>query len=135
MVNNPVPDSAYFGNLNAGLASRAGSVGAVINGLTRDVNAVRNLDFPVFSHGHYCSDIKYRGVVRSMNKPVLIGEVRVANGDYVFGDEDGIVVVPREKWSEVKAAVLQGIDKEWRVGRAVAMGLPAKEIFNSIGEF
>jgi len=135
VVNNPVPDSAYFGNLNAGLASRAGSVGAVINGLTRDVNAVRNLDFPVFSQGHYCSDIKYRGVVRSMNKPVLIGEVRVANGDYVFGDEDGIVVVPRERWAEVKAAVLQGIDKEWRVGRAVAMGLPAQEIFSSIGEF
>lgn len=135
VVNNLVPDSAYFGNLNAGLAARAGAAGAVINGLTRDAEAVRALDFSVFANGHYCSDIKYRGVVRSMNKPIQVGDVRVANGDYVFGDADGVVVVPQYRWAEVQAAAMQGIDKEWRVGRAVAMGMPASEILNSIGEF
>lgn len=135
VVDNMVPGCAYFGGLNAGLAARAGAGGAVINGLTRDAEAVGALDFPVFARGFYCSDIKYRGVVRSMNKPLHIEGVDVANGDYIFGDVDGVVVIPQRHWSAVQAAVMSGIDKEWRVGRAVAMGMPAKDILRSIGEF
>lgn len=135
VVDNQVEDAAYFGNLNASLAARAGAAGAIINGVTRDRDAVRALDFPVFSRGHYCADIKYRGVVRSMNKPVTIGQVRVANGDYVFGDADGVVVVPRDHWPAVLAEVMKGIEREWNVGKAVAIGMPAEQILHSIGEF
>lgn len=135
VVDNLVPDSAYFGNLNAGLAARAGAEGAVINGVTRDAEAVAALDFAVFARGFYCSDIKYRGVVRSMNKPLNIEGVDIANGDYVFGDADGVIVIPQRHWSAVQEAVMTGIDKEWRVGRAVAMGVPAKDILRSVGEF
>lgn len=135
VVDNPVEDAAYFGNLNASLAARAGAAGAVINGLTRDRDAVRALGFPVFARGHYCADIKYRGVVRAMNKPVRIGQATVANGDYVFGDSDGVVVVPRAHWKAVLAEVIKGIEREWNVGKAVAMGMPAGQILRSIGEF
>lgn len=135
LVENRVPDHAYFGNLNGQLAMRAGAVGAVIDGVTRDKADVAKLGFPVFSRGHYCVDIKFEGTVRSMNMPIEIGGVRIENGDYVFADADGVVIVPKKYWPDVRTKVLHGIEKEWRVGMAVALGTPPKEIFRDLGEF
>jgi len=135
MVENRVKDRAYFGNLNAQLAIRAGAIGAVIDGVTRDQDDVKRLGMPVFARGHYCADIKFEGTLRSMNLPIAMGEVAVRNGDYVFADRDGVVVIPAEHWAEVRASALRGIEKEWRVGMAVALGTQPKAIFNQHGEF
>lgn len=135
MVENRVQWHAYFGNLNAQLAMRAGAVGAVIDGVTRDRSEVDALSFPVFARGHTCVDIKFKGVVRSMNMPITLGKVQVKNGDYVLADGDGVVVIPEEDWASVREAALKVIEKEWQVGRAVALGVPAGEIFNRLGEF
>lgn len=135
LVENRVPDSAYFGNLNAQLAMRAGAVGAVIDGVTRDQTDVAKLGFPVFSRGHYCVDIKFSGTVKSMNTPINIGSVRIENGDFIFADADGVTVVPDALWPEVKQLALKSIEKEWRVGMAVALGTKPRHIFESLGEF
>lgn len=135
MVENRVKNRAYFGNLNAQLAMRAGAVGAVIDGVTRDSADVQRLGFPVFAKGHYCADIRLEGTLRSMNMPIEIGGVRIENGDYVFGDGDGVVVIPTRHWPEVKKRLLQGIEKEWKVGMAVALGVPSRTIVESFGEF
>ena len=135
VVENRVPDHAYFGNLNAQLAMRAGAVGAVIDGVTRDKDDVAKLGFPVFSRGSYCVDIKFEGTVREMNKPVKIGNVPIENGDFVFADTDGVTIVPAKFWPEVKHRTLKSIEKEWRVGMAVALGTPPKQIFSELGEF
>jgi regulator of RNase E activity RraA/CMP-N-acetylneuraminic acid synthetase len=135
VVENRVKERAYFGNLNAQLAMRAGAKGAVIDGVTRDHDDVLKLGFPVFARGHYCADIKFEGTLRSMNMPVKVGDVRVRNGDYVFADRDGVVVVPFESWPKVRALALRAIEKEWRVGMSVALGVPPKSIFDELGEF
>jgi regulator of RNase E activity RraA/CMP-N-acetylneuraminic acid synthetase len=135
MVENRVKDRAYFGNLNAQLAIRAGAVGAVVDGVTRDKDDVNKLGFPVFARGHYCADIKFEGTLRAMNKPILIGNTPVANGDYIFADSDGVVVVPSQHWSEIHQRALKAIEKEFNVGLAVAIGKPPKRIFETLGEF
>jgi regulator of RNase E activity RraA/CMP-N-acetylneuraminic acid synthetase len=135
MVENRIKDRAYFGNLNAQLAIRAGAVGAVIDGVTRDRDDVTKLGFPVFARGHYCADIKFEGTVRSFNKPLSIGKTPVANGDYVFADSDGVVVIPQMRWSEIYPMALKAIEKEFKVGMSVAMGVPPKRIFDILGEF
>lgn len=135
MVENRVKDRAYFGNLNAQLAMRAGAVGAVIDGVTRDKDDVTKLGFSVFARGYYCSDIKFEGTLRSMNTPILIGNTSVSNGDYVFADSDGVVVVPMQRWAEVHKNALLAIEKEFRVGMSVAMGISPKKIFDDLGEF
>jgi regulator of RNase E activity RraA len=135
LVENRVPDRAYFGSLNAQLALRAGAVGAVIDGVTRDQDDVKSLGLPVYSRGHYCVDIKFEGTLRSINMPIRIGEVCIENGDYVFADSDGVIVIPSKDWHGVKELVLKGIEKEWRVGMSVALGVPPMEIFNNLGEF
>lgn len=135
VVENRVRDRAYFGNLNAQLAARAGAVGAVIDGVTRDHDEVEKFGFPVFSRGQYCVDIKFEGTVRSMNMPIEIGGVRINSGDYVFADPDGVTIVPFGLWPKVKQLALKAIEKEWRVGMAVALGTPAKRIYDELGEF
>lgn len=135
MVENRVKERAYFGNLNAQLAMRAGAVGAVIDGVTRDRDDVDKLSFPVFARGHYCVDIKFEGTLRSMNTPIRIGNTEITNGDFVFADSDGVVVVPSKHWAEVRVMALKAIEKEFKVGMAVALGVPPKNIFTELGEF
>lgn len=135
VVENRVPEHAYFGNLNAQLAMRAGAIGAVIDGVTRDREAVAALHFPVYARGQYCVDIKFQGVLRDMNKPVHVGAVRIENGDYILADGDGVTIVPRAFWPEVRARSLTSIEKEWRVGRAVAIGESPETILQQLGEF
>lgn len=135
IVENRVPDHAYFGSLNAQLAMRAGAVGAVIDGVTRDHDDVNRLGFSVFARGNYCVDIRFEGTVRTINMPIEIGGVRIESGDYVFADSDGTVVLPTKFWPEVKVRVLQSIEKEWRVGMAVALGTASTTIYEQFGEF
>jgi regulator of RNase E activity RraA/CMP-N-acetylneuraminic acid synthetase len=135
VVENRVKDHAYFGGLNAQLAMRAGAVGAVIDGVTRDHDQVSNLGFPVFARGHYCVDIKFEGTLRSMNTPVSIEGTTVRNGDYVFADRDGVTIVPADKWGAVEAKLLDAIEKEFRVGLAVARGESPRLIHAVEGEF
>lgn len=135
VVENRVPNHAYFGNLNGQLAMRSGAIGAVIDGVTRDKTDVAKLGFPVFARGHYCVDIKFEGTVRSMNKPIEIGGVRIENGDFIFADGDGVTIIPSKLWPEVRKQSLKSIEREWRVGMAVALGRPPKEILSQLGEF
>ncbi len=135
VVENRVRDRAYFGNLNAHLALRAGAVGAVIDSVTRDSEAVEALGFPVFARGTYAVDIREEGVLREMNRAVSIGGVPVRNGDYVFGDADGVVVVPAGAWGQVRDAVLSRAEREAKVGLATARGEDALGIWKGVGDF
>jgi regulator of RNase E activity RraA len=135
MVANEVPHRAYFGDLNANLAIRAGAVGAVIDGVTRDTPEVRQLGLPVFARASHCNDIKYEGTVRAMNRPVTMGGVRVCNGDVVFADEDGVVVVPSDRWEAVETAAWDAIASEARIRIDAARGRDTSAILADHGAF
>jgi regulator of RNase E activity RraA/CMP-N-acetylneuraminic acid synthetase len=135
VVATGVPGRAYFGDLNAGLALRAGAVGAVIDGLTRDTAEVRRLGFPVYARGNHCDDIKYEGTLRAMNRPIAIGGVAIANDDVVFADEDGVVVVPRARWAELEAAAFDAIENEARIRISAARGDDVGDILSRFGSF
>ncbi|WP_375289232.1 cytidylyltransferase domain-containing protein [Qipengyuania sp.] len=135
MVATDVPGRAYFGDLNANLAVRAGAVGAVIDGVTRDTADVRALGFPVYAHSSYCNDIKFEGTLRSMNRPVTMGGVPVCNDDIVFADGDGVIVVPRARWAEVEAAAWEVMSNEARIRMYAAQGRDVGEILAECGTF
>ena len=135
VVSNDVPTRAYFGELNASLARRAGAVGVVIDGLTRDTPAVQQLSIPVYAHGAHPRDIKHEGTVKSMNRPVTVGNVTVRNGDYVLGDADGVVVIPADMWPRFCEAAWDAVEREWDIRRAVARGAGPAEIVRRFGAF
>lgn len=135
VVENRLRDRAYFGNLNAQLAMRAGAVGAVIDGVTRDSGAVNALGFPVFARGTYAVDIRLEGVLRALNERVQIGSVQIADGDLIFGDQDGVMAIPAARWTDVKTALVDGFEREWRIGRLAALGADPIEIWRQLGDF
>lgn len=135
MVATDCPNRAYFGDLNANLAIRAGASGVVVDGFTRDTADVRALGLPVYAHGGWCRDIKFEGTLRSMNMPVEMGGIPVRNGDMVFADEDGIVVVPSERWAEVETCAWEVLANEGRIRMHAARGRPVAEILAECGAF
>ena len=135
MVATDVPDRAYFGDLNANLAIRAGAVGAVVDGTTRDTADVRALGFPVYARVSHCNDIKFEGTLRAMNRPIEMGGVPVCNDDVVFADEDGVIVVPRARWDEVEAAAWDMMSNEARIRMYAARGRDVGEILAECGAF
>lgn len=135
MVANEVPTRAYFGDLNASLAIRSGAVGAVIDGVTRDTEDVRRLGLPVFAHASHCNDIKFEGTLRAMNTPIQIGDVPICNGDVVFADEDGVVVIPRARWAEVEACAWDVLLSEAQIRLSAARGEDVQQILAAHGAF
>lgn len=135
MVATDVPNRAYFGDLNANLAIRSGAVGAVVDGTTRDTADVRALGFPVYARVSHCNDIKFEGTLRAMNRPIRMGDVPVCNDDVVFADEDGVIVIPRARWTEVEAAAWDVMSNEARIRMYAARGRDVGEILAECGAF
>lgn len=115
VVENECPSFAYFGELNANLAIRAGAVGTIVGGVTRDYSAVKELDYPVFSTGYCCKDVRGRGTMDSHNEDICIAGVSIHPGDLIFGDIDGIVVIPKHLEKEVLQKAIKAASTEKNV--------------------
>ena len=85
-----------WGELLTTAAQARGAAGCVTDGLVRDVRLIRKLRFPVFSGGIGPLDSKGRGIVAAIDVPVECGGVPIRPDDWIFGDVDGVVVIPAE---------------------------------------
>jgi len=126
---------AYFGELNARLSIRAGAQGAIISGKTRDTAAVAGLNFPVFAVGQTCRDVKYAGMVGSINQPVYMGGELINPSDLIFADQDGVVVIPFEHEEQILKHALASLDKEDKIVADIAKYVETSDILHKHGEF
>ena len=101
VVENEVSQYAYFGELNANLAIRSGASAAIIGGMTRDTAEVKKLGFPVFASGSTCKDVRKRATVDHYNKTIEIEGIKISPEDLIFGDRDGVIVIPKRHEDEV----------------------------------
>ncbi len=114
--------NAVLGDLIATKARHRGIAGFIVDGLVRDVDAVRALgDFPVFARGISPIGPLHRGP-GEVNYPVSVGGIVVQPGDIVIGDTDGVVVVPRDAATELLGRVRSHAAGEADYVRAVAQG-------------
>ena len=120
--------SALWGELLSTAAQAHGAVGAVLDGLTRDTGRILALDFPVFAAGFSPLDSRGRLDGLHFGQPVRLGDCTVRQGDVVFGDVDGVVVVPQELAAEALAA-LEKVSGENRVREELAKGRSVCEVF------
>ena len=127
------PRYALWGELMSVRATKCGAAGAVVDGYSRDTRGILNLGFPVFSHGSYAQDQGPRGKVLDFRIPLQIGQVRVCPGDIVFGDLDGVCVIPQQAEQEVFNKAFEKARKEKVVQKALEEGLPAKAAFEKYG--
>ena len=103
---------APWGSLLSTATRARGAAGCVTDGLVRDILEIRRMGLPVFHGGIGPLDSKGRGQIQAIDVPVLCGGVHVAPGDLVFGDADGVVVVPQTAEAEVLKIAFDKISGE-----------------------
>lgn len=127
------PQCAVWGELLSTACLARGAVGAVMDGPSRDVEKILALDFPTFCVGRSPLDSKGRidGVAR--DEPIRIGAVDLETGDLLFGDRDGVVVVPRAIAEQALAAALAKVSGENTVRDELRGGRSVREVFAEFG--
>ena len=127
------PRNALWGELMSTRARKLGSRGAVLNGYVRDTKTILEMGFPTFAFGSYGQDSAPRYKVVDFRVPVEIGSVRVRPGDILFGDSDGVLVVPAGAEAEVFTGALEKARGEKLVRKAIEEGSSAVEAFAKYG--
>lgn len=128
------PRYALWGGLMSTRARKLGATGAILDGYHRDTREILALGFPVFSMGAYAQDQKVRGRVIDYRCQIEFGNgVRVAPGDVLVGDIDGVCVIPAAHLDDVVAAALRKVEAEEGVRGMIESNETTQDIFARTG--
>jgi regulator of RNase E activity RraA len=127
------PRYALWGELMSTAALARGAAGAVLAGYTRDTNGILEMNFPVFCYGSYAQDQRGRGQVVDFRIPLEINGVTIQPGDIIFGDIDGVLVLPREIEHIVVSEALEQVKKEKTARKLLLGGASAESVFCETG--
>jgi len=125
--NDGVTDVAPWGELATLSCKRKGISGVVIDGAVRDVDDIRAMKFPLFA----------KAVVPNAGEPKGFGEINaeircagqyIRPGDWIIGDESGVVVVPQERAYEIARRALEVRKNEERIREEIRRGSTLSEV-------
>lgn len=125
----PTDRIAPWGELLSTASQARGAAGCITDGLVRDVKQIRAMRFPVFHGGIGPLDTKGRARMMERDIPVECGGVRVRSGDIVFGDADGVVVIPSDRAEEVIAKAQEKAKGENTTREELRQGKLLAEVF------
>jgi len=124
---------ASWGEIMTATARTRGAAGAVVDGFHRDTHRILEQDWPVFSRGRYAQDAAVRSIVADFRCAIEIDQVRVRPGDLVFGDLDGVVIVPKESVEEVITRALEKASGEQLARSEIEAGASSTSVFRKYG--
>jgi regulator of RNase E activity RraA len=128
-------DVALMGELSAQTLKARGVLGYVVDGGSRDTDLVLEQGFAVFCSFLTPADIVERWIPDRYGEPITIGNVTIATGDYLLGDRDGVVIVPRAMIEEVVTRTEEVVATESDMRRALIGGMDPVEAYNQYGKF
>ena len=131
--NGPTERIAPWGELLTTASMARGALGCVTDGLVRDVRLIKELDFPVFHGGIGPLDSKGRGKMIARDVPIECAGVAVKSGDFIFGDVDGVVVIPKDIAPQIIKAALVKIENENKTRAELKRGLLLSEVYEKYG--
>jgi regulator of RNase E activity RraA len=126
---------ALMGELSAQTLHARGVLGYVVDGGSRDTDLVLEQGFPVFCSFLTPSDVVERWIPVCYGEPVTIGTVTITTGDWLLGDRDGVVIIPRAVAEEVVAKTEEVVATETEMRRALIGGMDPVEAYNKYGKF
>jgi regulator of RNase E activity RraA len=124
---------ALWGGLMSTRAIHLEAAGAVLDGFVRDTNEIEALGFNVFCRGAYAQDQGPRGKVIDYRTPIEIEGIRIEPGDLLFGDREGVLVIPRAVETEAIERALEKVRTENKVAEAIRNGMSTREAFDTFG--
>ena len=127
------PTYALWGGLMSTRAMKFKAAGAVLHGWSRDTNEILNLDFPTFSYGGYAQDQGPRGKVIAYRVPIEIEGVQIHPGDIIYGDRDGVLVVPKSAVDKAFKGAIEKARGEQLVKKALENGMSTVDAFEKFG--
>jgi 4-hydroxy-4-methyl-2-oxoglutarate aldolase len=133
LVTGGSQNCAAWGEILTATARTRGGAGAVIDGYHRDTPRVLEQNWPVFSKGSYAQDAGVRSSVVDFRCTIEIQRVMIRPGDLVFGDVDGVVIVPRTAEEQVMTLALEKATGEKRVRSEIEAGASSSEVFRKYG--
>jgi regulator of RNase E activity RraA len=122
-----------WGELLATATLARGGRGAVLDGLVRDSRQIRALGLPVFCAGRRPYDSCGRGIVAAYDVPISLDGVPIDPGDLVFGDADGVVVIPRRAEAEILERAWAKVEGENTTRDALRAGTSLAEVYRTYG--
>ena len=128
-------DFAYFGELMTRLSTRQGINGVVIGGFTRDNHYTNKASLPIFAQGYSPKDIKGRGRVQATNVPIQVDGRTISPGDFIFGDCDGVVIVPKAVREELESRIKNVLQNERNIVEDIRNGKSVEYILENYKEF
>jgi regulator of RNase E activity RraA len=127
------PRYALWGELMSTRAIKLGAAGAVVDGYHRDTRGILALNFPVFSYGSYAQDQGPRGKVIDFRCTIEMNGVQIRTGDIIFGDIDGVCVIPQEAETDIIRLAIEKANGEKLVQKAIQNGMSASEAYANFG--
>jgi len=124
---------AFWGELLSTACLAKGVRGVVMSACSRDLWALNGMDFPVFGIGCTPADSKGRIDVVALGQAVTIDGVTARNGDFLIGDEDGVVIIPQEVADETLTLAREKVSGENTVRDELAAGVPVRDVFAKHG--
>ena len=124
---------AILGELLGTAIKSKGGTGAILDGMARDLKAVREMKFPLVYRGHLPNTSKGRAEVNECQIPIQIDGVTINPGDYVFGDIDGTAVIPADLIDEVMDRAMEIESREDDVRDRLLKGASLTDTYMTIG--
>jgi regulator of RNase E activity RraA len=125
--------AARLGDMLVTRAQKLGAAGVVIDAHLRDGNGILALNFPAFAHGCHAYGLQGRHNVVDFRCSITIGNVRIRPGDLIFGDGDGVCVIPHEAEGEILNRAFAKTQLERKVRRDIESGQSVVYAFKKHG--
>ena len=124
---------APWGELLSTASRMRGAAGCVTDGLVRDVRQIRKMEFPVFAGGIAPLDSRGRGMLVAIDEPAECGGVLVTPGDLVFGDVDGLVVIPQSIETEALEQAIAKVTGQNETRDCLLQGMLLAQVYEKYG--
>lgn len=124
---------AVFGELFATAVAQRGGAGVLLDAYARDLKVLKKMNFPLFYKGRDPRTSKGRCEINECQIPVKMGNVTIHPGDYIFGDIDGTVIIPKDLVDEVLERAFETARKEDTVRDGLQNGATLEKVYTEVG--
>lgn len=126
---------AHMGELSAETLKDKGVRGAVVDGMIRDVSFLDEIGFQTWCSGFTPRDIVGWWLPAAIDVPIRIGDVDIQAGDYMVGDQDGLIRIPKDRIEQTVAEAEADIGTESEIRKAIRAGVDPQQAYLKYGKF